>query len=201
MTIRPGETWGELVEAPTDLLVIDSDAALGAHVESGRPGDVLLTGGDLLQTLGGPSAVAGVLRFPLDVLRIEADDDRYVAVAHVVAHEARWWGWRGWRGPIVAVMNVDRRGPWDIAPRAHPNDGRADVVEVDAAMGLRARAQARRRLPSGTHVPHPAIHVGRTARRSWRFDRPLGLWVDGVRRGSVRSLGVTVEPDAVWVHT
>ena len=31
-------------------------------------------------------------------------------------------------------MNVDRLGHWDVAPRAHPNDGRVDVVEVDAAM-------------------------------------------------------------------
>ncbi|MET0577009.1 MAG: hypothetical protein ABW122_00005 [Ilumatobacteraceae bacterium] len=198
MTIRPGETWGEEVEAPADLASIVSDAALAAHVESGDPRAVLLTGGDLLQTLGGPSAVGGLLRFPIDVLRVVAEDRSFVAVAHVIARDGRS---RGWRGPIVAVMNVDRRGPWDVAPRAHPNDGRADVVEVDASMGFRARREARRRLPSGTHVPHPAIRVTRTADRSWSFARPLGLWLDGVARGPVRSLHVTVDPDAATVHT
>ncbi|MET0324505.1 MAG: hypothetical protein ABW219_04720 [Ilumatobacteraceae bacterium] len=198
MTIRPGETWGEEVAAPAGLVALDSDAALAAHVESGATGAVLLTGGDLLQTLGGPSAVDGVLRFPIDVLRVVADDHRYLAVAHVVALDGPW---RGWRGPIVAVMNVDRRGPWDIAPRAHPNDGRADVIEVDGSMGVRARWEARRRLPGGTHVPHPAIRVTRTADRSWSFARPLGLWLDGVARGPVRSLHVTVDPDAATVHT
>jgi hypothetical protein len=198
MTIRPGETWGERVDAPVDLLPVDSDAALAAHVESGDRRPVRLTGGDLLQTLGGPSAGAAVLRFPIDVLRVTADGRSSVAVAHAVVHDRRW---AGWRGPILAVMNVDRRGRWDVAPRAHPNDGRADVVEVDAAMGIRARWQARRRLPSGTHVPHPAIHVSRTNERSWQFARPLGLWIDGAHWGPVHSLHVTVEPDAATVHT
>ena len=66
------------------------------------------------------------------------------------------------------MLNADRIGAWDVAPRAHPNDGQLDVVEVDASMGLRDRWQASRRLATGTHVPHPAIH---TATR------------DGARRG------------------
>ena len=131
------------------------------------------------------------------MLRVEADGRRFTAVAHVVVRDRRW---AGWRGPVVAVMNADRLGRWDVAPRAHPNDGRVDVVEVDGAMGLRARWQARRRLPTGTHVPHPAIRTARAAERTWRFDRPLGLWVDSVGRGTVRSLRVTVEPDGATVH-
>ena len=97
-------------------------------------------------------------------------------------------------------MNVDHLGEWDVAPRAHPGDGRADVVEVDASMGVRARWQARRRLPSGTHVPHPHVAARRVAEASWTFDRPRQLWVDGVRRGTVRSLRVVVEPDGAVVH-
>ena len=97
-------------------------------------------------------------------------------------------------------MNTDHRGPWDVAPRAHPNDGRADVVEVDPSMGVRARWEARRRLPTGTHVPHPAIRTERVTERSWRFDRPLGLWVDAVGRGTVRSLRIAVDPDGAVVH-
>ena len=49
----------------------------------------------------------------------------------------------------------------DVAPRAHPNDGRFDVVEVSAAMPARARLQAWRRLATGTHVPHPDITTRR----------------------------------------
>ena len=95
---------------------------------------------------------------------------------------------RGGAGPIVAVMNVDRLGRWDVAPRAHPNDGALDVVEVDAAMGVRARWQARRRLPTGTHVPHPAIRTRRgRPSAAWTFDRPLAA-VGRRRRAGHRTL-------------
>ena len=129
-------------------------------------------------------------------MTVVADGRRLTAVAHVVARGRTWW-----RGPIVAVMNAERIGRVGRRPRAHPNDGQLDVVEVDAAMSLRARWQARRRLPNGTHVPHPAIAMSRAKQRSWTFERPLRLWVDGVEHGTVRSLGVAIEADGVIVYT
>ena len=36
--------------------------------------------------------------------------------------------------------------------------------------------------------------------QAWTFDRPQRLWVDGVARGSVRSLRVVVEPDGAVIH-
>lgn len=192
MTIRPGADWGEVVAAPADLVEAGSDAAVASAVGAERP--VRLRGGDLFATVGGATPGAELRRLPLDVLRVETDAATYRAVAHVVARRS-WW-----RGPLLAVMNVDGRGGWDVAPRAHPNDGRADVVEVDAAMSVRARWQAWRRLPTGTHVPHPQLHTRRVVEGTWSFDRPQRLWVDGVRRGTVRSLRVVVEADAAVVH-
>lgn len=197
MTIRPGEMWGEAVTVPDGLLNAATDAEAAALVGGDRP--VRLTGGDLLTTLGGPSNGTGLWCFPIDVVRVVADGQELVAVAHVVARASGPFGW--WRGPIVAAMNADQLGRWDVAPRAHPDDGRLDVVEVAAAMGLRARWHAWRRLPTGTHVPHPAIRVSRVAARGWQFERPQTLWVDGIDRGTVRSLDVTVEPDGAIVHT
>ena len=193
--IRKGEDWGEVVAAPADLVDVTSDAALAAHLEAadGRP--VRVRGGDLLTTVGGALGDGcTVRRLPIDVLRVESDAGEWLAIAHVVARRS-WW-----RGSLLAVMNVDRLGAWDVAPRAHPDDGRADVVEVDPAMGIRDRWQARRRLPSGTHVPHPLLHVRRITDASWTFERPCRLWVDGVARATVRSLRVVVEPDAAVVH-
>ena len=133
-------------------------------------------------------------RVPLDVLRVVADGVELCAVAHVVARRS-WW-----RGPIVGVFNCEHLGRWDVAPRGHPNDGRADVLEVDEAMTVRARVQAWRRLPSGTHVPHPAIRVSAARRRDLGFRAPLVLHVDGRRHGEVRQLTVTVEADAFHLH-
>jgi len=193
--IRKGEDWGEVVATPPDLVDVTGDAVLAAHLGAadGRP--VRVRGGDLFTSVGGPTGGGStVRRLPIDVLRVETDGGEWRAIAHVVARRS-WW-----RGPLLAVMNVDRLGAWDVAPRAHPDDGRADVVEVDPAMGVRERWQARRRLPSGTHVPHPRLHVRRITEEAWTFDRPLRLWVDGVERATVRSLRVVVEPDAAVVH-
>jgi diacylglycerol kinase family enzyme len=88
-------------------------------------------------------------------------------------------------------------GAWDVAPRSHPNDGRLDVYDVSPSMPLRDRVAARRRLASGTHVPHPAIDVQRVAAVQVEFDRPTPVWLDGVRVGEGRRLSIRVEPDAL----
>jgi len=158
----------------------------------------VVTGGDLARTVGGPSSGDTVRRYPVDLLRVLADGRSATALAHVVAHRRGPLGW--WRGPLRAVMNVGSRGDWDVAPRAHPNDGRLDAVEVDGSMSMRHRRHARRRLRTGTHVPHPSISISRATEVTWRFDRPLGLWIDGVAAGTVRDLHVRIDPDGAIVY-
>ncbi|MGI9029201.1 MAG: hypothetical protein ACR2HP_04335 [Ilumatobacteraceae bacterium] len=192
--VRRGRPWGESVPPPVGLVSVGSDVATAAEARSDLP--VRLTAGDVLSSLGGPSVGPLVNRFAIDVLRVRADDDELVAIAHVVVRGRTWW-----RGPVTAVLNVDRLGRWDAAPRAHPGDGRFDVVEVDAAMSLRARWQARRRLPSGTHVPHPLIRTSQHTTASWAFAPERRLWLDGIARGPVHELEVTIEPAGAIVYT
>jgi hypothetical protein len=198
VTIRRGQSWGETVPVPPNLLSIGSDGDMARAVMRGERRPIRLVGGDLLRTLGGPSPGPGLQRLPIDVLRVIADGRQFVAIAHVVARRGGIFGW--WRGPITAVMNADRIGKWDVAPRAHPNDGRAEIVDVDADFGLRARWQARRRLPTGTYLPHPSIETSRVTVSAWAFDPARRLWLDGVQLGTVRSLGVTVEADGATIH-
>ena len=191
MTIRRGQDWGTPADLPPDVIDATTDADAVELLAAGRT--VRLCGGDVWTSLGARTREQPVMAFPVDLLRVEADGRAFVAIAHVVARRS-WW-----RGPIVAVLNVDRLGRWDAAPRAHPNDGRADVIEVAAEMGLRARWQARSRLSSGTHLPHPQLNNRRITDETWTFARPRRLWVDGVARGTVRSLRVAVEPDGATV--
>jgi hypothetical protein len=74
-----------------------------------------------------------------------------------------------------------------------------DVVTVDPAMSIRHRWQARARLASGTHVPHPQIEVRTATERTWSFATPIPTWVDGVRVAAASSVGVVVLPDAFAV--
>ncbi len=202
MTIRPGADWGTVGPVPADCVRVRGDAELHRLVdEHRRTGStipvVALLGGDLMRAVGGTGDdrrfVHDVPLLPVDLLRVTLDGGTTWAVAHAVARRS-WW-----RGPLVAVMNGQYLGTWDVAPRAHPNDGRADVVQVAATMGLRDRWRARGRLDAGTHLPHPAIEVRRVASTTIEFERPTRVWVDGVDQGTTRRLSVEVEPDACTV--
>lgn len=195
MTIRPGEPWGAEVPRPTDLIIVKTDSSAVAALGRVPATAVGLAGGDLHTSLGSPGARDPVLAVEVDGIRVDlGDGGRHLAIAHVVVRRS-WW-----RGAIVAIMNVDHLGAWNLAPRAHPNDGLADVIEVAASMSVRDRWAARRRLPTGTHIPHPEISTARVRERAWRFEAPHGVWVDGIRVASATEIRVEVEPDLFTVH-
>ena len=198
MTVKPGSAWGAVVETPSDALEVFGDDQLAAAIERGEPRPLVVLGGDLRRTAGSPAGTGTVVRVPIDILRVTADGAPMIAVAHVVARRPGRVGWL--RGRVVAVMNAEHIGRWDVAPRSHPNDGRFDLVDVAASMSLRERWQAFRRLATGTHIPHPRIASRRSRDETFTFDRPMALWLDGVARGTVRSLTVRVVPDAAEIH-
>jgi len=176
-----------------------SDSELRAIVETCRIDGrtippVALLGGDLMRSVGG----TGVLRdecvtAPVDVVRVEAAGEKAWFASHLVARRS-WW-----RGEVVAAMNAQFHGAWDVAPRSHPNDGRVDLLRVAAEMTLRHRLQARSRLEQGTHVPHPAIETRQVRTAELQFARPLHVWLDGTPWVTASRLTVTVEPDALQI--
>ena len=165
MTIEKGRPWGRSGALPADGVVVRTDAEARAVIEEARragvePPAIGLLGGDLARTVGARgdedrlrSADATVL--PMDLGSVLVDGRLHWFVAHLVARRS-WW-----HGRIVAAMNAQWIGSWDVAPRSHPNDGLLDVVDAD--LGLDDRLKARRRPPTGTHVPHPDIRVSRVA--------------------------------------
>jgi diacylglycerol kinase family enzyme len=201
MTIRKGEAWGEPGALTTDGVVVHSDAEARRVVEAARragerPPPLGLAGGDLCRTLGGRGDVrrlrsSDAVRLPVDLGAVLVDGRPHWFVAHLVARRS-WW-----RGRVVAVMNAEYVGAWDVAPRAHPNDGVLDVLDVAPALSLGDRVKARRRLPGGAHVPHPAITQQRRAALQIEFARPTPVWLDGERVGTATTLSVRVEPDAL----
>jgi hypothetical protein len=210
MTIRKGQEWGSLVAPGPGMRTVASDAELRDLViecrRAGRPLPVVgLLGGDMMRTVGGTgdaSRLRGtepIPHVPIDIVEVVADDDRSSwFVSHLVAHPA-WWAGGWWRGTATAAMNAQFLGRWDVAPRGHPNDGRVDVVTVDAALGVQQRWLARRRLPLGTHVPHPLITVKQHASVTIELGRALPIALDGRGWGSAASVRLTVEPDALVI--
>ena len=193
MTIKPGQAWGTEVPRPETLAIAHDDAGC-ISLLSDPSRSVGLDGGDLFRSLGSPGWRDPVQRLPVDVIEVEVDGRFHRALAHVVLRR----GW--WRGKIIAVMNVDHIGGWNVAPRAHPNDGVLDIVEVAATMSVRQRWVARGRLEQGTHLPHPDISTRRAATATWRFDRPTGVWIDGRSVGTGSIVSVAAQPDAGTVY-
>ncbi|HEX9683678.1 MAG TPA: hypothetical protein VGA13_11385 [Acidimicrobiales bacterium] len=201
MPVRPGEEWGEPGTLPSGGIVVRSDAEIGALLDDcrqrgGTPPVVGLLGGDLWRTLGGLNDEGRLRDGPAHVADIDVgqallDGRLRHFVAHAVARRPWWWG------RVRLAMNSEWLGHWDVAPRAHPGDGRLDVL--DASVPLGDRLKVRSRLPTGSHLPHPAIGVTRTKAVQWHFDRPVGIWLDGVRAGSCRDVSIRLDPAALTV--
>jgi diacylglycerol kinase family enzyme len=199
VTISKGAEWGTAATLSADSPVVSSDAEvrtiLDAARRAGNPLPVVgLVGGDLWQAMGEPAGGAERLRserarqYSCDLGVVAFEGESHIFVAHMLAR-SRWWS-----GRVVAAMNSEFMGPWLVAPRAHPNDGLLDLVDASVPRGQ--QWQARRRLGTGRHLPHPGIKVRRTSGEQFEFDRPVLIRVDGTTVGKTRSLTVEIEPDA-----
>ena len=217
-----GADYGAAGEVPPDAVAADSDAAAARIVAEARRASravppVVLTGGDLARTLGvenerDPASTPGRgtgrraeasrsdelqgatgIRVAVDVGAALVDGRLHWFVAHLVARRS-WW-----RGRLLVAANASFIGRWNAAPRSHTGDGRLDVFDADPP--LMVRLAARRRLPSGTHVPHPRITQRRIAASQYDLDPGLDIYLDGVRLDRARTLSLRVEAGAleVWI--
>jgi hypothetical protein len=198
MTISKGADWGESVTRPHDLRIAANDHDLADMLADGSGRPTAVSAGDVHRTIGArPLGDRDeLLALPLDLLQVTLDDaDPVTAVAHVLAR-APWLAGGWWRGDALAVMNAEFVGDLDVAPRGHPNDGRAETFRVGPEMGFRQRWEVRQRLPSARHLPHPSIATRPIRSMTWDFDRPRVVLLDSVAHGLVRHLHVEVQPDA-----
>ena len=131
------------------------------------------------------------MTFPCDLGAVLLDGRLHWFVASLVAR-GPWWRGRAW-----LAMNAAWLGRWNVAPRAHPDDGLVDTFDARVPAGQ--RLAVRRRLPLGAHLPHPAITETRAKAVQTRLDRPTTVWLDGQAVGEARDLSVRVEPDALTI--
>lgn len=198
MTVGKNTGWGHPGVLPDGAPIADSDLEVRQLLEKARRTGVELPmiglrRGDLARTVGappdgsrmrGPDAVA----LPMDLGTVLVDGRLHHFVAHLIARRS-WW-----RGRVVAIMNAQWLGRWDVAPKSHPNDGLLDVFDAD--LSIDDRWKARSRLPTGTHVPHPGIRQRRVESIQIRFERPTPVRLDGELIGPARDLVVRLESDA-----
>lgn len=199
MTIRKGEKWGVEKTAPDDLLALRSDADLAA-MEVSRFGALL--GGDIHLALGSPMQVkpgSPCTQLEIDAIRCEILTMSGEIVVTFAASVVEIGALRPL--PIrhrrhVCITNGGIVSGRNLAPRAHPNDGILDCVEISPHMPFRDRLSAVKKSLTGTHIPHPDITV--TRGETFTFHRLHGgerIRLDGRRMQSWESITVTVLPD------
>lgn len=202
MTIEKGVDWGTEAPLPEDGVIVRSDAEARALIElhrrTNQPIPTLgLVGGDMWRTLGAPLGGEERLRsstarqVPVDLGAALVDGQLHWFISHLVARRS-WW-----RGRVLAAMNAEWMGDWDLAPKSHPNDGRLDIFDTDMSFGQ--RWHARRRLKTGDHVPHGDIRSSRRSAAQFDFTTALTVYLDGESVGSGRTISVRVEPDALTI--
>jgi hypothetical protein len=199
MTVERGGAWGKAQPLPADGVIARSDADAASVIASARSRGLAvppigLLAGDLCRTVGGTGDERRLLTdeavtLPVDIAEVEVDGHPHVFVAHVVARRS-WW-----RGRVWIAMNAEWLGRWDVAPRAHPGDGMLDILDV--ALDFGDRLKARRRLRTGTHVPHRDITQVRAASARAAFDKRFDVWVDGRRVGDATAIAVRVTGELV----
>ena len=211
--LRPGDPWGHAASGPPDIEVAGDDTDLAVVAMSNR--GVLVRfrpspRSDLARALGLGPASAGATEVAIDALEIEPDGAAVNAVVLGVPPDRLRWNarapditvridgrpwFRGRATTVVVASGQFLRGA-DVVPRGHPGDGWAEVQVY--ALPRRARRPMRRRLATGTHVPHPGIRGGRARRVEVEVaGRGLTVEVDGRPRGRTTRLGVTLVPAAI----
>jgi hypothetical protein len=198
MTLEKGVSWGVSGTVPHGSARADSDAEVARAASSEA---VIVTGGDLHRGVGQPRAKNSgddCMLLPIDAMEIVVTSPSgETSVRHAVAHVCV--GRFGTRRGFAGLVNAGFVDGLNLAPRGHPGDGRVELVIFDESVPWRQRRLARKRAQTGSHVPHPSIHL--SAVGEWTRERAKGeaLYIDGCMVESWSKIEVTVLPGHVVI--
>ena len=191
MTIEKGKPWGEACRVPEHLVVVSNDRSLALQSAEEL---LSLSGGDLWKSLGSPPVPASLTEATcvrIDAISVDVDHQTQTMAASSVEV-----GSFVSRSRYLCIANSSFLRNMNIAPRAHPNDGVADYLEIDPSMSIRQRWLASRRAVTGTHIPHPLITTKRiTDIEIHRNTRREKLRLDGAVVRNWQSVRLHVVPD------
>ena len=216
MTISKHGLYGTPVSRPSSLHVLQSDLEIAQHYISGDTATTCtVTQGSIAQALGissgriqDPEPNQQMTLVNIDLLQIDyrtttslnananakSSTTSRIVVAGSIAIQHRTL-----LSTCLILSNSGLLRSRDVLPRAHPNDGFVDVLEVDPKISIRQRAIAWRRSAIGSHLPHPSFRVSRSIDFQWSGS-PAHMIADGVTYKGVVWLQCTVLADAMKLY-
>ena len=216
MTISKHGLYGTPVSRPTTLHVLQGDLEIAQHYVSGDTATTCtVTQGSIAQSLGissgriqDPEPNQQMTLVNIDLLQIDyrtttslnananakSSTTSRIVVAGSIAIQHRTL-----LSTCLILSNSGLLRSRDVLPRAHPNDGFVDVLEVDPKISIRQRAIAWRRSATGSHLPHPSFRVSRSIDFQWSGS-PAHMIADGVTYKGVVWLQCTVLADAMKLY-
>ena len=175
MTISRLSQYGTSVERPQHLGVLRSDREIAIDFLKGdqRAFNTVIQG-SIAQALGitanvsESNARALVTHVLIDLLQVEfgTTDTQNKPTSIVVAGSIVLQHHTLLKTHLILSNSGIVRGR-DVLPRAHPNDGYVDVLNIDEAITTRQRLFAWRRAKTGSHLPHPQLRASRSTEFEW----------------------------------
>jgi len=175
MTISRLSPYGTSVVRPQHLGVLRSDREIASDFLKGdQRGFNTVIQGSIAQALGITSndssnnARALVTHVLIDLLHVEfgTTDSQDAPTSIVVAGSILLQHHTLLRTHLIISNSGIVRGR-DVLPRAHPNDGYVDVLNIDEAITTRQRLFAWHRAQTGSHLPHPQLRASRSTEFEW----------------------------------
>jgi len=214
--VKPGEEWGAPTDAAADQVGTGDDAALAAVVPDDDATVPLVRfvphRSELARAVGVTATPGGAPRgiaLPVDAIVTDCGIAMNLVMLGRAPDALRAWhrlrhvtvtvdGRTLHDGPAstVVIANGQFRLDADLVPRGHPGDGRLEVQVYALRAG--ERSGMRRRLATGTHVPHPRITTssGRTVTVRTGA-RPVAATLDDRPVGRVTGLDAAVRHPAL----
>ena len=200
MNIEKGRSCGSLSPLPPEGVIIKTNKELLEKVnDCKRQGIDLptfgLLGGDLWRTLGGRRAEERLYGGEATTLDIDLgcallDGKIFWFCAHMFIGSKL-------KGEKIFISNVAHYGKMNPAPKAHPGDGKFDMLEVKLSPFQTFKAV--KRVSAGTHIPHPGIKYRQVSSEQFSFGKKLSIGIDGKNIGKFSTVSIRIENEALRV--
>ena len=200
MNIEKGRSWGSLSPLPPEGVIIKTNKELLEKVnDCKRQGIDLptfgLLGGDLWRTLGGRRTEERLYGGEATTLDIDLgcallDGKIFWFCAHMFIGSKL-------KGKKIFISNVAHYGKTNPAPKAHPSDGKFDMLEVKLSPFQTFKAI--KRISAGTHIPHPGIKYKQVSSEQFSFGKKLSIEIDGKNIGKFSTVSIRIENEALRV--